>query len=68
MESLRLGHDVFIPFLERNTELTPEDEKRLGEIIKVGLVIPADMVILILPFKVLLFVQNAEQLISQSET
>ena len=32
MESLRLGHDVFIPFLERNTELTPEDEKRLGEI------------------------------------
>ena len=32
MESLRLGHDVFIPFLERNAELTPEDEKRLGEI------------------------------------
>ena len=32
MESLRLGHDVFIPFLERNTELTPEDEKRLGKI------------------------------------
>ena len=32
MESLRLGHDVFIPFLERNTELTPEDEKRLDEI------------------------------------
>ena len=32
MESLRLGRDVFIPFLERNTELTPEDEKRLGEI------------------------------------
>ena len=32
MESLRLGHDVFIPFLERNTELSPEDEKRLGEI------------------------------------
>lgn len=32
MESLRLGHDVFIPFLEQNTELTPEDEKRLGEI------------------------------------
>ncbi len=32
MESLRLGHDVFIPFLERNTELTPEDEKQLGEI------------------------------------
>ena len=32
MESLRQGHDVFIPFLEHNTELTPEDEKRLGEI------------------------------------
>ena len=32
MESLHLGHDVFIPFLERNTELTPEDEKRFGEI------------------------------------
>ena len=32
MESLRLGHDVFIPFLERNTGLTPEDEKRLGKI------------------------------------
>ena len=32
MESLRLGRDVFIPFLEQNTELTPEDEKRLGEI------------------------------------
>ena len=32
MESLRLGHDVFIPFLERNTELTPEDENRLDEI------------------------------------
>ncbi len=32
MESLRLGRDVFIPFLERNTELTPEDEKRLGDI------------------------------------
>ena len=32
MESLRLGHDVFIPFLEQKTELTPEDEKRLGEI------------------------------------
>ena len=32
MESLHLGHDVLIPFLERNTELTPEDEKRLGEI------------------------------------
>ncbi len=32
MGSLRLGRDVFIPFLERNTELTPEDEKRLGDI------------------------------------
>ncbi len=32
MESLRLGHDVFIPFLERNTGLTPEDEKQLAEI------------------------------------
>ena len=32
MESLRLGRDVLIPFLERNTELTPEDEKRLGDI------------------------------------
>ena len=32
MESLRLGRDVFIPFLERNTELTPEDEKQLNEI------------------------------------
>ena len=32
MESLHLGHDVFIPFLERNTELTPEDGKRLAEI------------------------------------
>ncbi|WP_369923376.1 LPD25 domain-containing protein [Thomasclavelia cocleata] len=32
MESLRLGYDVFIPFLEQNDELTPEDEKRLGEI------------------------------------
>ena len=29
---VRLGRNVFIPFLERNTELTPEDEKRLGEI------------------------------------
>ena len=36
MESLRLGHDVFIPFLERNTELTPEDEKRLDEIMATG--------------------------------
>lgn len=32
MESLHLGHDMFIPFLEQNTELTPEDEKRLDEI------------------------------------
>ncbi|WP_244324956.1 LPD25 domain-containing protein [Sporofaciens musculi] len=32
MESLRLGRDRFIPFLERHTGLTPEDEKRLGEI------------------------------------
>ena len=32
MESLRLGRDVFIPFLEQNTELTPEDEKLLSEI------------------------------------
>lgn len=27
MESLRWGRDVFIPFLEQHTELTPEDEK-----------------------------------------
>ena len=32
MESLRLGRDVFIPFLEQNTELTPDDEKLLAEI------------------------------------
>ncbi len=32
MESLRLERDVFIPFMEQNTELTPEDEKRLDEI------------------------------------
>ena len=32
MESLRWGHDVFIPFLEQNTELTPEDETLLAEI------------------------------------
>ena len=32
MESLRLGRDVFIPFLEQNTELTPKDEKLLAEI------------------------------------
>ena len=36
MESLRLGRDVLIPFLERNTELTPEDEKRLGDIMATG--------------------------------
>ena len=35
---------------------------------KIGLMIPADMVILILPFPVLFFVQNAEQFISQSKT
>ena len=33
MESLRFGQDVFIPFLERHTELTPEDEKLLAEIV-----------------------------------
>ncbi len=27
-----MGRDVFIPFLEQNTELTPEDEKLLAEI------------------------------------
>lgn len=32
MEGLHLGRDVFIPFLEQNTELTPEDEKLLAEI------------------------------------
>lgn len=32
MDSLRLGRDVFVPFLEQNTELTPEDEKLLAEI------------------------------------
>ena len=32
MESLRWGRDVFIPYLEQNTELTPEDEKLLAEI------------------------------------
>ena len=32
MDSLRLGRDVFIPFLEQNTELTPDDEKLLAEI------------------------------------
>ena len=33
MESLRFGQDVFIPFLERHTELTPEDEKLLAKIL-----------------------------------
>ena len=32
MESLRWGRDVFIPFLEQHTELTPEDEKLFDEI------------------------------------
>ena len=32
MESLRWGRDVFIPFLEQNTELTHEDETLLAEI------------------------------------
>jgi N12 class adenine-specific DNA methylase len=32
METLRLGQDVFIPFLEQHTELTPEDEKLLAKI------------------------------------
>ena len=32
METLRFGQDVFIPFLEQHTELTPEDEKLLSEI------------------------------------
>ncbi|MDE6251430.1 MAG: DEAD/DEAH box helicase family protein [Lachnospiraceae bacterium] len=32
METLRFGQDVFIPFLEQHTELTPEDEKLLAEI------------------------------------
>ena len=32
METLRFGRDVFIPFLEQHTELTPEDEKLLTEI------------------------------------
>ena len=32
MESLRFGRDVFLPFLEQHTELTPEDEKLLTEI------------------------------------
>lgn len=32
MESLRFGRDVFVPFLEQHTELTPEDETLLTEI------------------------------------
>ncbi len=32
MENLRFGRDVFIPFLEQHTGLTPEDEKLLVEI------------------------------------
>lgn len=32
MESLRWGREVFIPFLEQHTELTPEDERLLAEI------------------------------------
>ena len=33
IESLRFGQDVFIPFLESHTELTPEDEKLLAKIL-----------------------------------
>ena len=33
MESLRFGRDVFIPYQEQHTELTPEDEKLLAEIL-----------------------------------
>ena len=32
IESLRWGRDVFVPYLEQHTELTPEDEKQLAEI------------------------------------
>lgn len=32
MESLRWGREVFIPYLEQNAELTPEDEQLLSEI------------------------------------
>ena len=32
MESLRFGREHFIPYLEQHTELTPEDEKLLAEI------------------------------------
>ena len=35
---------------------------------KIGLMIPADMIILVLPFTVLFFIQNTEQFIPQSET
>ena len=34
MESLRWGRDVFIPFLGQHTELSPEDEKLLAEIME----------------------------------
>lgn len=34
LESLRWGRDVFISFLEQHTELTPEDEKLLAEIME----------------------------------
>ena len=33
MESLRFGQNVFIPFLEQHTELTPEDENLLAKIL-----------------------------------
>lgn len=33
MESLRWGRNVFIPYLEQHSELTPEDEKLLSEIL-----------------------------------
>ncbi len=32
METLRFGQEMFIPFLEQHTELTPEDKKLLAEI------------------------------------
>lgn len=32
METLRFGRDVFVPYLEQHTELTPEDEKLFDEI------------------------------------
>ena len=32
IENLRFGHDTLLPFLMQNTELTPEDEKLLTEI------------------------------------